>query len=333
MKILLTGGAGFMGSNMIHYLLREYQDIEVINFDDLTYAGNLESLTDVAQDPRYTFVKGNIIDTNAVETAIQGVDVVINYAAETHVDRSILDPRAFIDTNIYGVYNILEAVRKHKIHRYIQISTDEVFGAVLEGESDEQSKFEPRSPYSASKAAGDHLCAAYAITYGVPVIVTHSCNFYGPYQFPEKLIPLFTMNLIEGKKVPVYGDGQQVREWIFTHDHCRAVDVIMRKGNPGEIYNIGTGYRVPNLEVIKQMLDLTGRGEEAIEYVLDRPGHDRRYAVNSNKLRTELGWEPQVSFEEGLAKTVEWYKNNPDWINRCRTGEYKEYYLKQYGNK
>src|SRR3989338_547571 len=333
MKILLTGGAVFMGSNMIHYLLREYQDIEVVNFDDLTYAGNLESLTDIAQDPRYTFVKGNIVDPLAVDEAIAGVDVVINYAAETHVDRSILEPRAFIDTNVYGVYNILEAVRKHKTSRYIQVSTDEVFGAVMEGESDEGSKFEPRSPYSASKAAGDHLCQAYAITYGVPVIVTHSCNFYGPYQFPEKLIPLFTMNLLEGKKVPVYGDGQQVREWIFTQDHCRAVDTIMRKGNPGEVYNIGTGYRVPNMEVIKQMLELTGRGEEALEYVADRPGHDRRYAVNSNKLRTELGWEPQVSFEEGLAKTVEWYKNNLDWVNRCRTGEYKEYYLKQYGNK
>ncbi|HLD20815.1 MAG TPA: dTDP-glucose 4,6-dehydratase [Patescibacteria group bacterium] len=333
MKILLTGGAGFMGSNMIHYLLRTYPDVEIVNFDDLTYAGNLESLADVASDPRYTFVKGNIADSEAVDKAIEGVDLVINYAAETHVDRSILEPKAFIDTNIYGVYNILEAVRKHKTPRYIQVSTDEVFGAVMEGESDEGSKFEPRSPYSASKAAGDHLCQAYAITYGVPVIMTHSCNYYGPYQFPEKLIPLFTMNLLEGKTVPVYGDGMQVREWIFTEDHCRAIDLIARKGNPGEVYNIGTGYRVPNLDVTKKLIELTGRGEDAIEYVTDRPGHDRRYAINSNKLRAELGWEPQVSFEEGLAQTVAWYKQNQEWIDRCRTGAYKDYYKQQYGER
>ena len=322
-----------MGSNMIHYLLRTYPDVEIVNFDDLTYAGNLESLADVASDPRYTFVKGNIADSEAVDKAIEGVDLVINHAAETHVDRPILEPKAFIDTNIYGVYNILEAVRKHKTPRYIQVSTDEVFGAVMEGESDEGSKFEPRSPYSASKAAGDHLCQAYAITYGVPVIMTHSCNYYGPYQFPEKLIPLFTMNLLEGKTVPVYGDGMQVREWIFTEDHCRAIDLIARKGNPGEVYNIGTGYRVPNLDVTKKLIELTGRGEDAIEYVTDRPGHDRRYAINSNKLRAELGWEPQVSFEEGLAQTVAWYKQNQEWIDRCRTGAYKDYYKQQYGER
>ena len=333
MKVLLTGGAGFMGSNMIHYLLRTYPDVEIVNFDDLTYAGNLESLADIAGDPRYTFVKGDIADAEAVDKAVEGVDLVLNYAAETHVDRSILEPKAFIDTNVYGVYNILEAVRKHKTPRYVQISTDEVFGAVMEGESDESSKFEPRSPYSASKAAGDHLCKAYAITYGVPVIVTHSCNFYGPYQFPEKLIPLFTMNLLEGKTVPVYGDGMQVREWIFTEDHCRAIDVIARKGNPGEVYNIGTGYRVPNIDVTKKLLELTGRGEDAIEYVKDRPGHDRRYAINSNKLRNELGWEPLTSFEDGLAKTVKWYQQNREWVDRCRTGAYKEYYEQQYGNR
>ncbi len=322
-----------MGSNMIHYLLRTYPDVEILNFDGLTYAGNLESLADVADDPRYTFVKGNIADAEAVDKVVEGVDLVINYAAETHVDRSILEPKAFIDTNVYGVYNLLEAVRKHKTPRFVQVSTDEVFGAVMEGESDEGSKFEPRSPYSASKAAGDHLCQAYAITYGVPVIVTHSCNFYGPYQFPEKLIPLFTMNLLEGKKVPVYGDGMQVREWIFTEDHCRAIDLIAHKGNPGEVYNIGTGYRVPNIEVTKKMIELTGLGEEAIEYVADRPGHDRRYAINSNKLRNELGWEPRVSFEEGLAQTVAWYKQNQAWVDRCRTGAYKEYYEKQYKNR
>jgi dTDP-glucose 4,6-dehydratase len=333
MKILLTGGAGFMGSNMVHYLLKTYDDIEIVNFDALTYAANLESLDDVVHDPRYTFVRGNISDAAAVDKAVEGVDLVLNYAAETHVDRSILQPKTFIDTNVYGVFNILEAVRKHQTPRYVQISTDEVFGAVMEGESDEDSKFEPRSPYSASKAAGDHLCQAYAITYGVPVIVTHSCNFYGPYQFPEKLIPLFTINLLEGKNVPVYGDGMQVREWIFTQDHCRAIDLIARKGNVGEVYNIGTGHRIPNLEVTKQLLILTGRDHSSIEYVIDRPGHDRRYAVSSNKLRVELGWEPLTNFEEGLTQTVEWYRQNQLWVDRCRTGAYRDYYQRQYGER
>ena len=253
MKILLTGGAGFMGSNMIHYLLRTYPDVEIVNFDDLTYAGNLESLADVASDPRYTFVKGNIADSEAVDKAIEGVDLVINYAAETHVDRSILEPKAFIDTNIYGVYNILEAVRKHKTPRYIQVSTDEVFGAVMEGESDEGSKFEPRSPYSASKAAGDHLCQAYAITYGVPVIMTHSCNYYGPYQFPEKFISLSITNLLEGKKIPIYGDGLYVRDWLYVTDHCRAIDLILEKGKIGQTYCIGGMTKdVNNLEVVNK---------------------------------------------------------------------------------
>ncbi|PJA45382.1 dTDP-glucose 4,6-dehydratase [Candidatus Uhrbacteria bacterium CG_4_9_14_3_um_filter_50_9] len=330
MKILVTGGAGFMGSNMIHYLLKTYPDVEVVNFDDLTYAGNLLNVSDIEHDPRYTFVKGNIADAKAVEKVVQGVDLIINYAAETHVDRSILEPEAFIDTNIHGVFHLLEVVRKFNIPRMVQISTDEVFGAVMEGESDEDSKFEPRSPYSASKAAADHLCHSYAVTYGVPVIVTHSVNFYGPYQFPEKLIPLFTMNLLEGKTVPVYGDGMQIREWIFTEDHCRAIDAIAQNGNPGEVYNIGTGFRVPNLEITRKLIEMTGRDDSAIEYVKDRAGHDRRYALNSNKLRTELGWVPQVTFDEGIAQTVEWYKSHKEWIDRCRDGSYKDYYKQQY---
>ena len=331
MRILVTGGAGFMGSNMIHYLLKNYDDVQVINFDLLTYAGNLENLSDIQSDPRYTFVKGSIADEQAVDTVVsQGVDLIINYAAETHVDRSILEPRAFVDTNIYGVYTLLEAVKKHHVPRMIQISTDEVYGAVMEGESDEKSPFEPRSPYSASKAAADHLCHAYHVSFGVPVIVTHSVNFYGPYQFPEKLIPLFTCNLVDGKTVPVYGDGMQIREWIFTEDHCRAIDLISQKGNVGEAYNIGSGYRVPNMDVTRKLLELVGRDESRVEYVKDRAGHDRRYALNCNKLRTELGWEPKTSFEDGLAKTVEWYKTNQQWIDRCRSGAYKDYYEKQY---
>ncbi|MBI5370102.1 dTDP-glucose 4,6-dehydratase [Candidatus Uhrbacteria bacterium] len=331
MKILVTGGAGFMGSTMIHYLLKNYDDVQVISFDALTYAGNLESLSDVQDDSRYTFVKGNIADPQAIEAIVsKGVDLIINYAAETHVDRSILDPRAFIDTNIYGVYTLLEAVKKFNVPRFIHISTDEVYGAVMEGESDEHSAFEPRSPYSASKAAADHLCHAYHVTFGVPVIMTHSVNFFGPFQFPEKLIPLFTCNLMDGKRVPVYGDGMQIREWIYTLDHCRAIDLIAQKGNVGEAYNIGTGHRVPNLEITHKLLELLGCDESHIEYVKDRAGHDRRYALNSQKLRTELGWEPATSFEDGLAKTVEWYKTNQTWLNRCRSGAYQQYYEQQY---
>jgi len=317
---------------MIRYLLREYKDVEVVNFDDLTYAGNLSNLSDLDSDSRYSFVKGNISNREHVEALLsKGADVLINYAAETHVDRSILDPDAFIQTNVIGVHNLLEAVRKFKIPRYVQISTDEVYGAVLEGESDEKSPFEPRSPYAASKAAGDLLCHASATTFGTPVIVTHSVNFYGPYQFPEKLIPLFTCNLVDGKKVPVYGDGLQVREWIFTEDHCRAIDLIAQKGNVGEAYNIGTGERMPNIELIRQLLKHTGRDDSSLEYVLDRAGHDRRYALNSQKLRTELGWKPLMRFEDGIAQTIEWYKQHPEWIANCKSGAYKEYYESQYG--
>ncbi len=322
-----------MGSNMIHYLLKNYPDVQVRNFDKLTYAGNLENLRDVESDPRYTFIKGDIANAEDVERAVQGVDLILNYAAETHVDRSIMDPRTFVDTNMLGTFTLLEAVRKHNIPRMVQISTDEVYGAVLEGESDERYPFEPRSPYAASKAGADLLCHSYATTFGTPVVVTHSCNFYGPHQFPEKLIPLFMSNLLEGKTVPVYGDGQQIREWIFTEDHCRAIDVIAQKGNIGESYNIGTSYRVPNIEITKKMLALTGRDESFIEYIKDRAGHDRRYALNSQKLRTELGWAPQVSFDEGLERTVAWFKANQPWIDRCRSGAYQEYYHNQYLNR
>lgn len=330
MKIFLTGGAGFMGSNMIHYLLRNYPDVEIVNFDALTYAGNLANLADVADDPRYTFIRGDITNAEEVDAAIQGADIVLNYAAETHVDRSIMGAKAFIDTNIHGVYTLLEAVNKHGIKKMVHVSTDEVFGHVDEGETHEDSPFKPRSPYSASKAGGDHLAYAYFVTYGTPVIVTHSVNFYGPYQFPEKLIPLFSLNLMEGKKVPVYGDGMQVREWIYTEDHCRAIDAIMQKGRVGEVYNIGTGYRVPNLDITNQLLALSGRDESFIEHVKDRPGHDRRYAIDSSKLRTELGWAPETSFEDGLAKTFNWYKQHEDWWAPIRSGEYLNYYNTWY---
>ncbi len=320
-----------MGSNMIHFLLKKYPDVEIVNFDDLTYAGNLSNLADVEMDPRYTFVKGNLADKTAVEDVMnRGIDLVINYAAETHVDRSILNPRAFVDTNIIGVFHLLEAMKKFAIPRMVQISTDEVFGAVLEGESLETSPFEPRSPYAASKASADLMCHAYHVTFGVPVIVTHSVNFYGAFQFPEKLIPLFTCNLMEGKKIPVYGDGMQVREWIFTEDHCRAIDLIAREGTVGEVYNIGTGFRVTNMEMTKKLLHLLSCDDSQIDYVKDRAGHDRRYALNSQKLRTELGWTPLMDFDEGLKQTVDWYKTHEEWINKCRSGEYQTYYTEQY---
>ena len=320
-----------MGSNFIKYILKKHPDWQVVNLDKLTYAGNLENLADVSQNPNYQFVKGDIANKEDVERAIgEGVDKIINYAAETHVDRSILEPDAFVKTDILGTYTLLEAVRKYNVAQYIQISTDEVFGSIKQGSFDEQSPFRPNSPYAASKAGADHLCRAYFKTYNLPIIVTHSCNFYGPNQYPEKIIPLFITNLLESKKVPVYGQGQQVREWIFTEDHCRAVEFIMEKGEPGEIYNIGTGHEKQNIETTQFVLQELGFGESMIEFVKDRPGHDWRYAINSQKLRG-LGWQPQVGWEDGLRRTIKWYRENGDWWQKIKSGEYLEYYKKQYG--
>jgi len=331
MKLFITGGAGFIGSNFIKYILTSYPDYEIVNFDKLTYCGNLENLKDVENNPKYKFVRGDIANRAEIDSAISGADAVINFAAETHVDRSILDPDAFLKTDIFGTHNLLEAVKNHNIGRMIQISTDEVFGAVEEGESDENAPYAPRSPYSASKAAADHLCRAYFVTYGTPIIITHSCNVYGPYQYPEKLIPLFATNLLEGKQIPVYGDGMQIREWIYTADICRALDAVLHHGKIGEVYNIGTGHRVPNIEITKKILALLEKDESSIIYVKDRPGHDRRYALNHQKISRELGWEPQISFDDGLRETVEWYKQNEDWWKKIKNGEYLEYYKKQYG--
>ena len=342
--ILITGGAGFIGSAVVRQFIND-TDCHVVNVDKLTYAGNLQSLASVSDHPRYRFEQVDICAAAEVARLFREhkPDAVMHLAAESHVDRSISGPADFIQTNIVGTYTLLEAARSYwngldatgkAAFRFHHISTDEVYGSLGDtGFFTEQTAYEPNSPYSASKASSDHLVRAWHHTYGLPVVTTNCSNNYGPYQFPEKLIPLFTMNLLEGKTVPVYGDGMQVREWIFTEDHCRAIDLIARKGNPGEVYNIGTGYRVPNLDVTKKLIELTGRGEDAIEYVTDRPGHDRRYAINSNKLRAELGWEPQVSFEEGLAQTVAWYKQNQEWIDRCRTGAYKDYYKQQYGER
>jgi len=333
MKILVTGGAGFMGSNFIHYVLKKYPDYEIINLDKLTYAGNLKNLTDIENDSRYTFIKGDIADAKIVNELIPKVDAVINYAAETHVDRSILNPLEFAETDVIGTLTILNAIRQDGNRvKLVQISTDEVFGSIEEGKFVEDSPFEPNSPYAASKAGGDLLCRAFWVTYKTPVIVTHSCNFYGPNHYPEKLIPLAITNLLEDKKVPIYGDGKQVREWIYTEDHCSAVDAILHKGIVGEIYNIGTERELENIETIKIILNALGMDENSMEFVKDRPGHDRRYSLDTSKLRTELGWAPQVEFEDGIKRTVEWFKNNQSWWKEIKSGEYQNYYKEQYGD-
>lgn len=314
MRLLVTGGAGFMGSDFIRFLLSEEADIEIVNFDKLTYAGNLANLREVENDPRYRFVKGDIADSEAVCTTLKDsqFEAVVNFAADTHVDRSISDAAPFIQTDVVGTFTLLEAVRKFSIPRFVQISTDEVYGSLESGEADEHANFEPNSPYAASKAGGDLLCRAYAKTYGMPVIVTHSCNNFGPYQYPEKVIPLFVTNLVEDKKVPLYGDGLNEREWISVRDHSRVVTAILKKGNPGEVYNIGTGWRISNLELTKKILAHFGKGVDMIERVPDRLGHDRRYALNADKLRA-LGWAPTGTFNEHLAATIEWYKTHRDW--------------------
>lgn len=332
MKILVTGGCGFIGSNFIRNRLANDPDVQIVNLDKLTYAGNPANLASVETDPRYRFVKGDIADEAVVNGILSegGFDAVVNYAAETHVDRSIMDPMAFLRTGVIGIHTLLEAVRRHNVPRFVQISTDEVYGAVMEGESAEDARFEPRSPYSAAKAAGDHLVSSYWHTYGTPVIVTHGCNMYGPHHYPEKLFPLFITNLLEGKKVPVYGDGMQVREWMHIDDHARAIELILERGVPGESYNIGTGERVPNIEITKKILSLCGKDEVHIEYVKDRPGHDRRYALNSDKIRRELGWAPRITLDQGLADTVEWYKANEAWWKPIKSGEFQKYYEAQY---
>lgn len=315
MKLLITGGAGFIGSNFIHYILEKYPKYEVVNFDKLTYAGNLDNLKDLEMNRRYTFVKGDIADEKAVNSLFSKYkfDAVLNYAAETHVDRSIESPKDFIVTDVVGTYTLLEATKKYGVKRYIQISTDEVFGSTEKGVFTEETPFMPNSPYSASKAGADHLCRAYYVTYCVPVIVTHSCNVYGPYQYPEKVIPLFVTNLMCGKKVPLYGDGKNIREWIYTEDHCAAIDAILHKGKDGEVYNVGSGHEMANVDLTNMILKEMGKGKEMIEHVKDRLGHDRRYAIDCSKLRKELGWSPKYAFNEALKETVDWYRTNEWW--------------------
>lgn len=332
MKILVTGGAGFIGSNFIHFFLKRYPNDTVINLDALTYAGNLENLHEWQQDERYRFVKGDIGDVTLIDPLIAECDAVVHFAAESHVDRSILGPEAFVRTNVVGTLILLEAARKYG-KRFHHVSTDEVFGSLgLEDPAFcEATPYDPHSPYSASKAASDHLVRAYFHTYGLPITISNCSNNYGPYHFPEKLIPLTITNLLEGKKVPVYGDGRQVRDWLFVEDHCRAIDLILRQGRVGETYCIGGNGERENIWIVEQLLRLLGRDGSSIEYVTDRPGHDQRYAIDFTKIQTELGWEPSVSLEEGLRDTAVWFQSNVKWWQRVKSGVYQEYYVKQYG--
>ncbi|MFA6635502.1 MAG: dTDP-glucose 4,6-dehydratase [Candidatus Omnitrophota bacterium] len=312
MRLLITGGAGFIGSNFIRLTLDRYKDIRVTNLDKLTYCGNSANLEDISKDPRYSFVKGDICDKGLMEDLISDSDIIINFAAETHVDRSIKYPDDFIVTNIYGTKTLLEAARKSGISKFIQIGTDEVYGSVPEGLSAERDTLRPNSPYSATKASADLLALSYYTTYGLPVIVTRSSNNFGPYQFPEKVIPLFITNLIDGRKVPLYGDGGNIRDWIFVGDNCEGIDVIMRKGKPGEIYNIGGGNHLSNKELTYAILSAMGKGEDSIEYVKDRPGHDRRYALDSSKAG-KLGWTASSDLNGDIQRTIKWYKDNESW--------------------
>lgn len=333
MKLLVTGGAGFIGSNFIRYVLANYPEDQVVNVDALTYAGNLENLRDVEDDVRYSFVHADICDRDAVFAAVaDGVDAIVHFAAESHVDRSIAEPSAFVRTNVIGTQVLLDAARTHGL-RFHHVSTDEVYGTL--GPDDEpfheSLKYDPRSPYSASKAASDHLVMAYCHTYGLQATISNCSNNYGPYHFPEKLIPLTISNIMEGKEIPIYGDGKQRRDWIHVLDHARGVDLVLRKGQIGETYCLGGNAEVENLTIVKTLLRLMGRSEnDLITFVKDRLGHDRRYAMNIHKAYRELGFEPEYTLERGLKETVDWYLNNQEWVARCKSGAYREYYEEQY---
>lgn len=330
MKLVITGGAGFIGSNFVRHMLARHDDVEVVNLDKLTYAGNLANLRDVEHDPRYSFVHGDICDAAVVDETLRGVDAVVNFAAETHVDRSISGPQDFMRTDVLGTHTLLEAVRRHDVPRYLQISTDEVYGSTEEGAFTEDSDLDPSSPYSASKAGADLLVMAYRRTFGTPALITRSSNNYGAYQYPEKIVPLFITNAIDDLSLPVYGDGLNVRDWLYVEDNCAAIDLVLREGEPGQIYNIGGGNEVQNLTITHRILELLGKGPGLIRFVDDRPGHDRRYAVDCSKLR-EIGWRPRMSFDEGLERTVAWYRDHPEWWRPIKSGEWREYYAQQYG--
>ncbi len=332
MKLLVTGGAGFIGSNFVRYFLKTHPASSILNLDKLTYAGNLENLAELHTAPNYRFVRGDIADAALIDQLLEDrFDAIVHFAAETHVDRSIAGAREFVQTNVLGTYTLLDAARRRQVPRFLHVGTDEVYGSMKPGEfANEGSTLEPNSPYAASKAGADLLARSFWQTYRYPVLTTRCSNNYGPYQFPEKLIPLMIANALEGKKLPVYGDGLNERDWIFVEDHCRALDRVLENGRPGEVYNVGYGQPVANLEIIRRLLRLLDRSDELIEYVKDRPGHDRRYALSTDRLRRELGWNPAVDIEEGLKRTVDWYRGHADWMARVRGGEYQAYYEKHY---
>jgi dTDP-glucose 4,6-dehydratase len=333
MKLFITGGAGFIGSNFIRLLLAEDEGVEIVNFDALTYAGNLENLAGVEADPRYGFVRGDVASAADVLGALEeGTDAIVHFAAESHVDRSIESAADFVRTNVVGTQVLLDAARARRVGRFVHVSTDEVMGSLDSGGFfTEETPLAPNSPYAASKAAAEHFVAAAVRTHGVDAVITRCSNNYGPFQFPEKLIPLVTANAIEGRPIPVYGNGLQVRDWIHVDDHCRAVDAVWRLGRTGEVYCVGARSERTNLDVVRAILDAVGAPHSLITHVADRPGHDARYAIDSSKAERELGWAPRVTFEEGIAATVRWYREHREWVDRARSGAYRDYYERNYG--
>jgi dTDP-glucose 4,6-dehydratase len=332
--ILVTGGCGFIGSNFVRHILAKYP-YHVVNFDKLTYAGNPENLQDIEKDKRYTFIKGDIAEAPDLEKAFNlPIEIIVNFAAESHVDRSILDPDTFIRTNINGTFQLLEMARKRDVKKFVQISTDEVYGSLgKEGKFSEQTPLAPNSPYSASKTSADVLAMSYHKTYNMPVVITRCSNNYGPYQFPEKLIPLIITNAMNDIELPVYGDGMNIRDWIHVADHCEAIDVVLHNGKEGNVYNVGGENERTNIEIVKLILKALGKPETLIKYVKDRPGHDRRYAIDSTKLKKELGFSPKTDFAHGMEETVKWYRKNRDWWERIKSGAYLEYYKNMYKNR
>ncbi|AJE52201.1 dTDP-glucose 4,6-dehydratase [Paenibacillus polymyxa] len=335
MKLLVTGGAGFIGSNFVLYMLKQHPDYEIVNVDALTYAGNLENLKSIEDHPKHTFVKADITDAQVMDQLMQqGIDVVVNFAAESHVDRSILEPEMFVKTNVLGTQVLLDAAKKYNVTKFVQISTDEVYGSLGEtGLFTEETPLQPNSPYSASKAGSDLLVRAYHETFGLPVNITRCSNNYGPYQFPEKLIPLMISRALSDQQLPVYGDGLNIRDWLYVEDHCSAIDLVIHQGKLGEVYNIGGNNERTNVHIVKTVLEELGKPESLISYVQDRPGHDRRYGIDPSKTMNELGWKPKHSFETGIKETIRWYLDNEEWWTRIQSGEYQQYYAKQYGSR
>ncbi|RYL92530.1 dTDP-glucose 4,6-dehydratase [Sporolactobacillus sp. THM7-4] len=336
MKLLVTGGAGFIGSNFVHHMIQFHPEYTIVNYDLLTYAGNLENLKDVENHPNYHFVRGDIRNRELVSYVIDefDIDTVVNFAAESHVDRSITEPDVFVKTNVLGTQTLLDVAKEKRVKKYLQISTDEVYGSLgPDGYFTETTPLAPNSPYSASKASADLMVRAYFETYGMNVNITRCSNNYGPYHFPEKLIPLMVTNALEGKELPVYGDGKNIRDWLYVEDHCQAIDLVLHKGRSGEVYNVGGHNEKQNIDIVTLIVDTLGKSRNLIKHVSDRLGHDRRYAIDPTKIETELGWKPKYTFETGIKQTIQWYLDHEDWWRKIKSGEYMDYYKKQYGAK